>query len=573
MLAKKNRNLCSAIILLTFVLFMTGCTPPGPRALLKGKKLLERGDYAAAVAELKTATALLPMNAQAWNYLGVACQRAGQPDDAVLAYQRALTLDRDLLDAHYNLGSLWLEQNKFTDARTEFTAYTLRRSNEPDGWLKLGSAQLRASDFLAAEKSFSTALSLNPNNAEALNGLGLARIQRGRPRDAVQFFAAAAQYHPDYAPALLNWATVAQQDLHDNKLALQNYRAYLALTPRPENWDAVNTLANNLESQAIVAPLPPPANPIVTPAVNEVKTQNVVHPVIVPKPVVARVNPPPPRPVPSPAKPAAKVKLEPVVVAPVEKIVVTTGSPVITEALPVVPKRINSSPPEKYVRTGVTPLPPAGSGSETAKTMPLLPPKLNLSQTARTVDAKPVKIFPAAPPVFARYLYLSPRKPGAGDRVAATFAFSKARTSEQSSRWTDALDGYRRAAEADASWFEAQYNYGVLADRLRNFTAALSAYEMALAIQPGSVAARYNFAFTLKSAGYPVDAVNQLEKILAANPDQTDEVRVELALGNLYAQQLHNPAAAHQHYLKVLALDPRNPQANDIRLWLTSNPG
>ncbi|MEI9865716.1 MAG: tetratricopeptide repeat protein [Limisphaerales bacterium] len=43
------------------------------------------------MAEFKTATTLLPGNAQAWNYLGVACQQTGQPADAAAAYQRALT--------------------------------------------------------------------------------------------------------------------------------------------------------------------------------------------------------------------------------------------------------------------------------------------------------------------------------------------------------------------------------------------------------------------------------------------------------------------------------------------------
>ena len=181
MLAKKNRIRCGAIIFLTLAVCIAGCTPPGPRALLKGRKLLERGDYAGAVEQFKTATTLLATNAQAWNYLGVACQRAGQPADAAAAYQRALALDRDLVEAHYNLGSLWLEQNKPAEARTELTAYTLRRSNEPEGWLKLGSAQLHASDYLAAEKSFSTALYLNTNNAEALNGLGLARRRSFSP--------------------------------------------------------------------------------------------------------------------------------------------------------------------------------------------------------------------------------------------------------------------------------------------------------------------------------------------------------------------------------------------------------
>ena len=125
----------------------------------------------------------------------------------------------------------------------------LRRSKEPEGWTKLGVAQLRLRDLAAAEKSFNTALSIDPDDAEALNGLGLAQMQRGRPRDAAQYFAAAKRAQPDYAPALLNLATVARQYLHDNALALQNYRAYLALTPHRADWDQVNAIANNLEQQ------------------------------------------------------------------------------------------------------------------------------------------------------------------------------------------------------------------------------------------------------------------------------------------------------------------------------------
>jgi len=60
-----------------------------------------------------------------------------------------------------------------------------------------------------------------------------------------------------------------------------------------------------------------------------------------------------------------------------------------------------------------------------------------------------------------------------------------------------------------------------------------------------------------------------LEKIVTASPN---EVRAHLALGNLCAQQLHDGLRARQHYLKVLELDPANPQATDIRFWLSSNP-
>jgi tetratricopeptide (TPR) repeat protein len=561
------------LLFFALAIFIAGCTPSGPRALLDGEKLLERGDYAGAAAQFKTATTILATNAQAWNYLGVACQHAGQTADAMAAYQRALALDRDLMEAHYNLGCLWLEQNKPDAAESEFTAYTLRRSKAPEGWLKLGLAQLQSHDVTAAEKSFSTVLYLNPNNAEALNGFGLARIERGHPREAAQFFAAAAKEKPEYGPALLNLATVAHQYLHDNALALQKYRAYLALTPRPANWDVVNDIVNSLVQPAVVAVAnPPPAGGAVYTAPPP-RTQ-----------AVARASFNPPRGTTSPP-PVVKIQPEPVMVQP-EPVII--GTPPATAPLePATGKtgamsKLNplnwfrSSAAEKPNENGVTPLPAPASDNNRVGSAPL--PPANASPTAQIASAsapapvvapKPVKIVQPAPPVFPRYLYLSPRKPPAGDRRTASGAFSRAREFEQDLRWLDVMQSYRQAAELDPAWFEAQYNYGVVACRLRNYNQSLAAYEMALAIQPDSVGARYNFALTLEAADYVPDAVNELEKIVAANPN---EVRAHLALGNLYAQQLRDPVRARQHYLKMLAVNPGNPQAGDIQFWLSSNP-
>jgi tetratricopeptide (TPR) repeat protein len=588
MLATKNRIRRGAIVFFALAIFISGCTPPGPRALLKGKKLLARGDYADAVAELKTATTILPASAPAWNYLGVACQHAGQPADAATAYERALTLDRDLVEAHYNLGCLWLEQNKFDSAKTEFTAYTLRRSNTPEGWLKLGMAQLRGGEIALSEKSFSTALSLSPNNAEALNGLGLARIQRGRPQEAAQFFAAASADHPDYAPAILNLAAVEQEYLRDNKSALQHYRAYLALTPRPEKWDEVNAIVNSFGQPAMVAVASPPSagqSPVVAPAppvAGEIKTQNVPHPATSPRtqpPVRGSSNPPPRATI---APQVVRVQPAPAIVTPHNPAV--TAEPVVempAEPEPQKPSvwhKLNparwfgsSAPEKKFDENGVTPLPPPDSVTP-ANSAPLLPADSAPTSAPAPVPlvvAKPIHIVQPAPPVFPRYLYLSPRRPKPGNRAAASGAFTQAKELEQTSRWTDAMELYRQAASLDPGWFEAQYNFGVLAYRLQDYRQALAVYETALAIRPDSVDARYNFALTLKAAGYAMDAANELEKILSANPD---EVRAHLALGNLCAQQFHDTARARRHYLKVLELDPHNSQATDIRFWLAQNP-
>ena len=233
-------------------MWTAGCGPPGPRALLEGKRLLEQGQYPAAVEKLNRATELMANNAQAWNYLGLACHLAGQPEAAAAAYQKALRLDHDLVVAHYNLGCLLLELNqpdKLEAARNELTAFTLHEGNSPSGWVKLGTVELRQRDTAAAEKSFWQALQLGSNNPEALNGLGLVELQLNRHRDAVACFENALAQQPNYAPALLNLAITSQAYQNERPLALQRYRQYLALTPQPTNWEAVNAIAHQLEQE------------------------------------------------------------------------------------------------------------------------------------------------------------------------------------------------------------------------------------------------------------------------------------------------------------------------------------
>lgn len=592
MLAKKNRanpTIPGAIAVFALALALSGCTPAGPRALLKGKRDLDHGNDEAAVAQLKTATTLLATNAQAWNYYGVALQRAGQPDDAVLAYQRALSLDRDLVEAHYNLGWLWLEQNKPDAARTEFTAYTLRRPNDASGWLELGSAQLHCGETVAAEKSFSTVLYLSTNNAEAFNGLGLARIQRGRPRDAAEFFAAAIQHHPEYAPAYLNLATVSREYLHDNATALKDYRAYLALAPHAADWNDVNALVSDLERPAAAAAVVPPPQETAPPA--ETRPVPVVpERTYAPKEAsAARSHPaytPPSRPAAEKPVQVEQVPPEPEVVSASQTPVVVTAAPPDVEISGVEPPpaktsgfwhKVNparwfaSSPPpqQKADENGVTP-PASGNLPENYTAEPGSPMAAQSVVIVRpTPPPAPIKIVQPAAPIYPRYTYLSPAKPRSGNRTAAAGEFTRAREFEQDSKWTEAMQAYGQAARYDPGWFAAQYNLGVLSFRLRDYDQALRAYEYALAIQPDSTDARYNFALVLKAAGYVTDAVNELGKIVAAHPG---EVRAHLALGNIYAQQLHDVAKARVHYQKVLTLDPVNPQATDIRYWLTANP-
>src|SRR6478736_6338398 len=259
MLATKNRVRRMVLMLLGTMALITACSRSGPGALQAGKKYLEAGKTEQAIGELQLAVQLLPTNAVAWNYLGVAYHQAGQWTNAAEAYSRALRFDRDLLEVRFNLGCLWLEQNRWDDARTEFTAYTLRRGTDAEGWIKLGFAQLRTREFTAAENSFREATQLEATNVEAWNGLGLVLAQRSRRREASEAFDTALKLSPHHRAALLNLATVEQQ-LNNPAEAVKHYREYLALQPRAADWDAVNALVQTLE--------PPPAPPTRPPATN-----------------------------------------------------------------------------------------------------------------------------------------------------------------------------------------------------------------------------------------------------------------------------------------------------------------
>jgi tetratricopeptide (TPR) repeat protein len=595
------------IIVLVIGVVLTACTPGGPRAVLDGKRLLERGDFAQAAEEFQIATQLMPTNAIAFNYLGLALHQAGQSAEAERAYLHALSLDHDLTEVHYDLGCLWLNQsNKVEQAKSALTAYTMRRPGNPDGWLKLGQAQLRNREFAAADRSLEEALRLDPHNPDTLTSLGLVRYQRKRSVEAAQMFARALKEQPNYGPALLNAAIVAQEQ-NDLRPALQRYREYAALKPPPDNLPAVLSLVHQLDQQLNPPVREVPTNHIIaaaSPVTNAPRPAfaETVHPGPAPKPATVtnmarlgsatRAEPPAnsarpqtqaisPRPAPpTNSMPADKLPVERLAAEPVIKPAEDVGAVTNPHLAPgqaasELPSTSNRSaqprsPAKRTLLQRLNPInlfahdevaPSASNRTSGSGNAPN--PVANSTNSNGTLASNPeAKKFP-------RYSYLSPEKPPSGDRSSAETVFAQGVQLQQARRLSDAVQAYRRAAQLDPSFYNAHYNLGLAASENGNSTLALSAYQTALAIDPQSLDARYNFGLVLKQTGYVLDAVTQFDKILEQYPN---EPRAHLALGNIYAQQLQDPATAREHYKAVLASAPQSPQAGAIRYWLSDHP-
>ncbi len=83
---------------------LAGCASlEGARLYGRGTEALERGDTAAAIADLERAAERVPHASEIQNHLGLAYAQAGRHDDALRAFRRAVALDCDNRAAHRNL--------------------------------------------------------------------------------------------------------------------------------------------------------------------------------------------------------------------------------------------------------------------------------------------------------------------------------------------------------------------------------------------------------------------------------------------------------------------------------------
>lgn len=623
------------------VLFLAGCQPAGPKALLLGEKYLSQGEYEKALKQLTRATELIPEHPQAWNHLGLAYHGLDQPVKAADAYQRALRIDRTLPAPRYNLGLLYLEQNHLPQAAAELSAYVSRQTNSATGYIKLGTALLRMKRADDAERVLVHALRLDPRDPEAHNLLGLAHVQRKRPRDAMQAFNNALQVSPTYAPAVLNQAVVAHSFFANRELALERYRSFLTTEPdqktRARVQHAIRLIEREIAGPEIVQTPTPPA--AVTNQLAEVAKTNLVSQAEpktnaqsavtnatniatvataktnVPPPVTSTnietvVKPPiktnvvavTPQPAPktnltvtastnktetpsetteTPEEPPIAVEVvrvqEPEFKAPRDiadtKVAIAQPRPSIPEEVPetrplIVPRKDRQEEEKPGVLSRVNPM-RWFRNDENASQQPAIKAEPPAPRPSYPPVVKEISPTPEAPRVVPRYPYRKKTPLVAGNRAQAERFFRIGAEAHQRRRLAEAIENYRQATLLDPTYFEAHYNLALAAYQNKNLPLALAENELAVTANPKSNDARYNFALTLREANYPVDAANELQAIVAIEPDA---VRAHFSLANLYSQQLDEPVLARRHYLAVLELNPAHPNAPAIRQWLANNP-
>jgi predicted O-linked N-acetylglucosamine transferase (SPINDLY family) len=162
------------------------------------------GRYDEAIAAYQEALRLKADCVEAYNGLGTAFCLTGKLDEAERHCRDALAIRPDFLDAHVNLGTVLFTAGKLDAAADEYRYVVRTRPDFFVAWYNLGNVLMKQWKLEEGAACFEEALRLNPGHVDSLNNLGVAYREQGRIPDAIACCRRAIALAPQHAVAHSN---------------------------------------------------------------------------------------------------------------------------------------------------------------------------------------------------------------------------------------------------------------------------------------------------------------------------------------------------------------------------------
>ncbi|MCX6580433.1 MAG: tetratricopeptide repeat protein [Candidatus Aminicenantes bacterium] len=131
-------------------------------------------EYNLAIPEFQKAIEKEPANAELYFYLGMCCKEEHNTG-AVEAFQKAIDLKPDYIDAHVNLGVVYINLSMYQKAAEVLREAVKLDPNYAEALLKLGLAYAMAKEFRAAVNVLKKAADINMD-ARAYYALGMSYV-------------------------------------------------------------------------------------------------------------------------------------------------------------------------------------------------------------------------------------------------------------------------------------------------------------------------------------------------------------------------------------------------------------
>jgi Flp pilus assembly protein TadD len=193
-------------------------TGPGAADYEEGRRLMNAGDYAGAVARLGAAVAASPENADFQNVYGHALWRSGDRDGALVAHAAAAALDPKLQLQYARSLDV---AGRGTEAARVYQEILARSPGATVAQADLGRLLYRGGDFAGAARHLEPASAANPDDLHLGQELAYALDQSGQKEQAAAVYQRLLQKAPSADKTRALYAeNLAQQGKAQEALAV-----------------------------------------------------------------------------------------------------------------------------------------------------------------------------------------------------------------------------------------------------------------------------------------------------------------------------------------------------------------
>jgi tetratricopeptide (TPR) repeat protein len=176
----------------------------------EGEELLARGLYSEALAAFDEALKFKPSihTADIWIRKGNVFSHRREFNDAIICYEKALSLNENSGDAWYNKGKCFIELGKYEDARMCFDRAIEIYPNDYGAWWGKGNSLYFMGRYDEASVCFDNAIKINPQEHILWFNKGMIFFQRGEVEEAVKHFEKALKINPESLPVRATLAEI-----------------------------------------------------------------------------------------------------------------------------------------------------------------------------------------------------------------------------------------------------------------------------------------------------------------------------------------------------------------------------
>ena len=240
---RKNQYLWMIPAVLIAVLFLGCGRKPGEKLYTEAIAEWKAGNHVRARALMEKSIRRRigsPVNADAYNRLGLLLWEMGEVDAAIDAFNESCRIDAGQYGPLCNLGVALSAQNDFVAAERAFREAALLQPNDPRPLTYTGIAYLQNGKWDDASRNLRRALGRTPDDPKLQMLLAITELHTRGTDVALRRLQNIVREHPDYAPAFFNLASLHLHWLQNPTAARRNFELFLE---KSSGIDAFSALA------------------------------------------------------------------------------------------------------------------------------------------------------------------------------------------------------------------------------------------------------------------------------------------------------------------------------------------